>query len=268
MKISRLLMVCVLPFMALALTGCGMMEQGNVGVRTQFGKIDATVVGSGFYTDVISDVAVYTAKETTIDLEKMTPQAADKMTVQDFEATVFYQANADALPLFQSKFAGQSAKLSEDHFIRPGYIMLTGMARSAVMGEVSKFNADQLNLNRDALEKGIRADLQSKVDAKIPGVFTITGVVIRNILNDQQVQNSIRNNVTAKNDLETATTLVQKRKQDALANEALTTSFTPAFLQHEYNQALIACAENQKGACTLIVDGSSSGKMLNVGKAQ
>lgn len=264
MKMSRMLKSCAVALMAIAMTGCGMMEQGNVGVRTQFGKIDPALVTPGFYTSIVSNVTEYTGKETTIELERLQPQALDKMTVQDFEATVFYQANVAALPSFQSRFAGQSATVGNEGFVRPGYIMLAGMARSAVMGEVSKFNADQLNTSRTALEQGIKADLQAKIDAKAPGTFTITGVVIRNILNDPQVQESIRRNVTAKNDLATATTLVSKREQEALANEKLNTSFTPAFLQHEFNEALKACADNPK--CTLIIDGSNSGKMLNLGK--
>jgi len=266
MNMKRFLMAVPMLLMAFALTGCGMMEQGEVGVRTTFGKIDQELVTPGFYTSLLSTVSVYTGKETTIELERLQPQAADKMTVQDFEATVFYQANVAALPAFQARFAGQSARVQGDDFNRPGYIMLSGMSRSAVMGEVAKFPADQLNTNRAALETGIKVDLQSKIDAKAPGTFTVTGVVIRNILNDPQVQESIRKNVTAKNDLATATTLVQKREQDGLANEKLSVSFTPAFLQHEYNEALRACAESSK--CTLIVDGSSSGKTLNLGKSQ
>jgi regulator of protease activity HflC (stomatin/prohibitin superfamily) len=262
---KRILMACSAVLMALALTGCGMIDQGNVGVRTQFGKIDNTPV-TGLYTSIVSDVTEYTAKETTIELNNMQPQAGDRMTVQDMEVTIFYQATASALPGFQARFAGMSARVTGDDFYRPGYTMLNGMARSAVMSEVGLYPADQLNVKRSELETGIKVDLQKKVDAKAPGTFTITGVVIRNIVNDQTVQQSIRDSVTATNRLNTATTLVQVKQQEALANEKLGASFTPAFLQHEYNLAVAACAES--GKCTLIIDGSNSGKTLNLGKSQ
>jgi regulator of protease activity HflC (stomatin/prohibitin superfamily) len=266
MNMKRFLMAVPMFLMALALTGCGMIDQGNVGVRTQFGKIDNTPV-TGFYTDIMSNVTEYTAKETTIELSNLQPQAGDRMTVQDFEATIFYQANANALPSFQARFAGMSARVTgDDGFYRPGYVMLNGMARSSVMGEVGLYAADQLNTKRAELEAGIKADLQKKIDLKAPGTFTITGVVIRNIVNDQTVQQSIRDSVTATNRLATATKLVQVKDQEAQANEKLASSFTPAFLQHEYNMALAACAESSK--CTLIVDGSNSGKTLNLGKSQ
>ena len=267
MKMMKSLCVALATAAVLALSGCGgVMEQGQVGVRTQRGKIDPQLVTPGFYTSIVSEVTTYTGKETTVELNGLQPQAKDRMTVQDFEATVFYQANVNALPTFQATFAGQSAKVSGDGFVRPGYIMITGMARSAIMSEVAKFDADQLNVNREALEKGIKSDLQAKLEAKAPGTFTITGVVIRNIVNDQSVQQSIRDNVTAANKLATATKLVQVKEQEAIANEKLANSFTPEFLQHEYNMALQACAESSK--CTLIIDGSNSGKVLNLGKGQ
>lgn len=266
MKMKRFLMAVPMFLMAIALTGCGMMDQGEVGVRTQWGKIDQQLVTPGFYTSWVSDVTTYTGKETTIELTGLQPQALDKMTVQDFEATVFYQANTAALPAFQGRFAGQSAKVGNDDFIRPGYVMINGMARSAIMGEVAKHAADTLNTKRTELEQGIKADLQAKIDAKASGTFTVTGIVIRTITNDQSVQQSIRDNVTASNRLDTATKLVAVKEQEGLANAKLSQSFTPAFLQHEYNEALKACAESSK--CTLIVDGSASGKTLNLGKSQ
>ena len=261
---KKILMCCAAVFM-LALGGCGIVDQGQVGVRTAFGKIEQQVV-TGFYTSPMSSVTEYTTKETTVNLTGLTPQAADKMTVQDFEATIFYKANGQSLPSFQGSFAGQSAKMESESFLRPGYIMVQGMANSAVMGEVAKYNADQLNTNREGLEKGIKADLQAKLTAKAPGVFEVTGVVVRKIVNDQTVQQTIRDSVSASNRLETATKLVKVKEQEALANDKLAASFTPAFLQHEYNEALKACADNPK--CTLIVDGSSSGKVLNLGKGQ
>lgn len=264
MKMMKRFSVFAALALTLVLTGCGIVDQGQVGVRTQFGQIDPKVEEAGFYTAVLSDVTQYTVKETTVELDRLTPQAKDKMTLQAFGATVFYQANGSLLPAFQGGFSGQSARLSGEDFYRPGYVMVSNFSRSAVMDEVSKFNADQLNTQRGPLETGIKANIQKRLDEKAPGVFTVTAVTVREIVNDESVQNSIRDNVTAQNRLDTATKLVSVRHQEALANEKLAQSFTPAFLQHEYNLALLACAESQK--CTLIVDGSASGKTLNLGQ--
>lgn len=259
----------VMAFLTIAfaamLAGCGgVIDEGNVGVRKDWnGKIDEAPV-TGFYTALTSSVTEYTAKETTVNLDHLTPQGADKMTVQRFEATVFYHADPRALPNFQRTFAGQSAKVEGDGFVRPGYVMVEGMARSIVMDEVAKFRAEELNTNRGALEQGIKSGLQAKLNEKAPGVFTVTGIVINAIVNDQSVQASIRDSVAANNRLETAKKLVQVKEQEALANAKLTESLTPAFLQHEYNQAIASCADS--GKCTLIIDGSNSGKVLNLAK--
>lgn len=264
MKMLRnILAPLLLAFACLNLTGCfGVIDQGNVGVETKFGQINPQPV-TGFYTSLLSTVTEYTTKETNVELTGLQPQAGDKMTVQRMDVTINYMVNGATLPNFQSRFAGMSGKLEGDDFIRPGYIMVQNLANSSIMTEVAKFNADALNTNRQALEGGIKRELQKRLDEKFQG-FTVTSVVVKTIQNDPSVQQSIRDNVTATNRLNTAKALVEVRTQEALANEKLAQSFTPAFLQHEYNQALLACAESK--TCTLIIDGSASGKVLNLGK--
>lgn len=262
---KRVLMLCMALFAcAVSLTGCGVVEEGNVGVRRAWdGKIDPSPI-TGFYWSFTSTVTEYTTKETSVNLAHLTPQGLDKMTVQNLDATVFYQATPNLLPSFQRTFAGQSAQVSGDDFVRPGFIMVDNIARSAVMDEVAKFKAEELNTNRTKLESGIKAQLQARLNDKAPGVFTVTGVVVRDIQNDQSVQQSIRDNVAAANRLETAKKLVEVKQQEALANKELAQTLTPEFLQHEYNLAVTACAES--GKCTLIIDGSNSGKVLNLPK--
>ncbi|QZB90158.1 hypothetical protein selz497L_195 [Salmonella phage SenALZ1] len=83
-------------------------------------------------------------------------------------------------------------------------------------------------------------------------------------VSQKAVEQSIRDNVMADKRLDTARKNVEIRDQEAKANQKLTTSLTPEYLQHEYNMVLQSCANS--GKCTLIVDGSGSSKMLNVGK--
>jgi len=80
---------------------------------------------------------------------------------------------------------------------------------------------------------------------------------------DASIEQSIRNVVAKEKELETATLNVQvaQKNADAVAKTAVT--LTPAYLQHEYNQVLMKFAD--KGG-TIILDGSSSQKILNLGK--
>lgn len=246
------------------LSGCGgVIDEGNVGVRTQWGEVDQNPVGAGFYTSFFSDVDVYTAKEATVALTKMTPKAKDNLTLEDLDVDVYYTPNASKVPWFQTKFAGQSAKL-EDGTIAVGYNLVRTAASSATMDAVSTLDSMTIHTQRSELEKLIKQRAQQQLDIAAPGMFTITRVLVTKALTDPSIEQSIRDNVMADKRLDTATKNVQIREQESNANKKLTQSLTPEYLQHEYNLALAACAQSNK--CTLVVDGSSSGKILNIGK--
>lgn len=246
------------------LTGCfGVIDQGNVGVRTSFGDISDQPV-TGMYQEFFSSVNEYTTKETNVAITGMTPRAKDNLTLKELDVSVYYTTNPAKLPHFQATTAGQSARLDGEGYYRPGYVMIETLSRSMTMDSVSRMDSMTIHANRPALEQSIKLDTQQALDAAAPGTFTITRVVVTTVQTDPTIEQSIRDNVTASKRLDTATKQVQIKEQEALANKATAATLTPEFLQHEYNEALKTCAGNSN--CTLIVDGSDSGKILNVGK--
>lgn len=248
---------------ALTLSGCGgVIDEGNVGVRTQWGEVDRNPVEAGWYTSFMSDVNVYTTKETGVDLTKMTPKAKDNLSLEELDVTVYYTPNAAKVPWFQVKFSGQSAEV--DGVYAVGYNLVKTAASSSTMDAVSTLDSMTIHTQRSELEKLIKERAQQQLNIAAPDMFTITRVLVTKALTDPSIEQSIRDNVMADKRLDTATKNVSIREQESLANEKLTNSLSPAFLQHEYNLALAECAKSDK--CTLIVDGSSSGKILNVGK--
>lgn len=246
------------------LTGCfGVIDQGNVGVRTQFGSIDPKPV-TGTYTSFFSSVDEYTTKETNVTLENMKPRAADNLTLEKLDVVVYYSTRPDKIPNFQATFGGQSAQLNGDSFYRPGYVLVEATARGATMDAVSKMDSLTVHANRQALQDQIQRELQTSLDKQVPGTFTVTRVMVTSVETDPSIEQSIRDNVTAGKRLDTAKKLVAVKEQEALANQQIAQTLTPEFLQHEYNQAIASCATSDK--CTLIVDGSSGGtqKLVNV----
>ncbi len=261
---KKILAALALVAACLSLSGCfGIIDQGNVGVRTTFGKIDQEPV-TGMYTSFISNVAEYTVKETNVSITGMTPRAADNLTLKELDVVVYYTTNANKLPSFQAAFAGQSAKVGSDDFYRPGYVMIDTLARSTTMDTVSRMDSLTIHANRPALEQQIVAELQKSLDKAAPGNFTITRAVVTNVQTDPTIEQSIRDNVTAGKRLDTARKQVQIKEQEGLANQKVAATLTPEFLQHEYNQAIASCATS--GKCTLIVDGSQNNtqKLINV----
>lgn len=261
---KRLIAGLVLLAACTQLTGCfGIIDQGNAGVRTSFGKVENEPV-TGMYTAFLSSVDEYTVKETSVSIAKMTPRAADNLTLRELDVVIYYTTNPAQLPHFQASYSGQSSRLDGDSFYRPGYVMIDTLGRSVSMDAVSRMDSLTIHANRPKLEQEIKAETQRQLDAASAGTFTITRVVVTNVQTDPTIERSIQENVTAGKRLDTARKLVQIREQEGLANQKIAQSLTPEFLQHEYNQAIATCAANDK--CTLVVDGSGTSKILNVGK--
>lgn len=261
----------------LALTGCGgTINTGNVGVRTSFGKIDPVEVGEGLYVAVLSHVDEYTTKETSIELENLQPRAKDNLTLKDLDATVYYKTNPSKVAEFVSTHAGQSAKMQGDDFSRAGYFLVQNVSKGQLSDEVSKLDSLTLHQNRQKLEDAVRISVQKELDSdpNIRGTFEVTRVVVRTVMTDPTIENSIRQAVSAQKELEAKekALLIAKKDADiekaradgkAAANAALNQTLTKDYLQHEYNEALLQCA--QRPNCTMIV-GTAGNTLLNVAK--
>lgn len=233
------------------LTACGQIETGNVGVRTSFGKIQAEEEAPGVYTALLSHVDEYTTKETYVSLQNLTPKAKDKLILKDLDVTVYYKTNPAKVADFASTHSGMSARMQDESFIRPGYILIDNVARGIVSDQVSEFDSLTLHQNRTDLEAVIKASLTAQLDKTDPGYFEITRVVVSSLLTDPSVEESIRKNIAMTNEIDTARKEVQKKLEEANAMTKTANALTPMLLQHEYIQAIDKCASNS--GCTLFV---------------
>lgn len=262
---QKLKFLCIIGGLVLSslLTACGQIETGNVGVRTQFGKIQAEEEAPGVYTSVLSHVDEYTTKETYVALDNLTPRAKDNLTLKDLDVTIYYKTTPTKVADFAATHAGMSAKLQNEHYLRPGYVLIENLARGVAYDETSKFDSLTLHQNRQALEASIKEALTAQLNKSDPGYFQITRVVIRTITTDPTVEDSIRRAVAKDKELEAARKEVQVKQQEAAANNALSASLTDNLLKRQYIAAIDKCAGNSN--CTLVLGGGSN-TMLNLPK--
>lgn len=250
--------------MTMLLAGCGQINEGNVGVRTNLGgTIDQKPLGTGFYLAVTSSVDEFTTKEVQVPFKGLKPKAKDNLTLDKLDLAIYYTTNGEAIPKFQSSKTGMSAK--KDGIYYAGYRLIENMALGTINDSVSRFESLKLHTQRDGLENDIKTRLQAQLNESDPGFFTITRVVVSVLDTDDSVEQSIRDKVQADMRLETATKEVKIKEQLALANKATNVALTPEFLQLRYIEAITECAKN--AGCTLLVDGTQSGstsKILNV----
>lgn len=245
----------------LSMVGCGRIETGSVGLRTDFnGTMSNKIEQEGFYTAVLGHVEQYTLKEVPINLENLTPKAKDNLSLQELDVTVYYKVAPNAVRELAVKRTGQSADGGHGVFY-PAYFLVESIAKSEVADAISKHDSLTIHTQRDKIADEVKKGIQENLNASDPNVFTVTRVVVRQVKTDATIEQSIRNVVAKEKELEASKLQVAIAKSNAEATQQTALTLTPAFLQHEYIEALKKFAD--KGG-TVILDGSTSGKMLNL----
>lgn len=242
----------------------GTIATGNVGVRITLGVISQDEVGPGIYAKwpFISRVEEFTAKEIAVDLQDLTPKARDNLSLRDMDITIYYKAAAATVSELQSKYSGQSARSAAEGYWLPAYELVFRVARNVAYEEVAKVDSLVLHTKRDEISSAVQEYMQAELDKTDPGVFTVTRVVVRSVLTDPSIEESIRQAVANQKKLEAMTVQTEIAKREAeirvteaegisKSNRIIAGSLTREYLQHEANQALLKFAE--KGNTNTVV---------------
>lgn len=259
---KRTFLIIVSLGFALMATGCmGVIDQGNVGVRTTFGKVNTEPVEPGMYMAVLSSVKEFSAKENAVNLDNMTPKAKDNLTLKEMDLTVYYKVNGDKIPGLYTKYAGQNAR-SQHGFWYAGYVLVENLSRTAIYEEVAKHDSLTIHQHRDDVANAVQKNVQAELDKSDPGAFTVTRVVMRQVITDPAIEQSILANVQMQKQVEAkkaelelakaeAARTVAEAEGTARRNQILNASITDNLIKYKQALAMENCASNQH--CTMIV---------------
>ena len=256
----------------------GTISTGNVGVRSTLGVISQDEVEPGVYLKwpLISTVEEFSAKEIALDLTDLTPKAKDNLSLRDMDITVYYRAAAGAIAELQSKYAGQSVRAGEERYSLPAYQLVFRVSRNVSYEEVARVDSLVMHTKRDELAAAMQANMQVELDRLDPGVFAVSRVVVRSVITDPSIEESIRQAVANQKKLEAMAvqTEIAKKEADirvteargiAESNRIIAGSLTREYLQHEANQALIKFAEKGNTNTVVVPAGMSIAPLINVG---
>jgi regulator of protease activity HflC (stomatin/prohibitin superfamily) len=255
----------------------GTISTGNVGVRTTLGVISQNEVGPGVFVKwpLISSVEQFTAKEVAIDLQDLTPKAKDNLSLRDMDVTVYYRAEAAAIAELQSKYAGQSQSAPEGGYALPAYQLVYRIARNVSYEEVARVDSLVMHIKRDEIASAIERNMQQELERTDAGVFHITRVVIRSVITDPSIEESIRQAVSNQKKLEAMAVQTEIAKKEAEirvteargiaeSNRIIAGSLTREYLQHEANQALLRFAEKGNTNTVVVPAGMSMAPLISV----
>ena len=232
------------------------VDTGHVGVERTLGKVDLveTEPGMNFKMPLLTTAYEFSAKEIALDLNDLKPKAADNLSLQDLDVTVYYNAAPHTIADLMVKYA--NASQSAPGAILPAYGIVYREARGAVYEEVAKVDSLELHKLRDALQTSIQDSLQSRLTDKDGDALQISRVVVRALNTDPSIEASIREAVANQKKLEAkqisvdiavkdAEIEIERARGIAEANRIINESLTAQYLQHEINVALQAFAENE-----------------------
>jgi regulator of protease activity HflC (stomatin/prohibitin superfamily) len=264
-----------------ALTSCGTIETGNVGVRVTLGKVNPEEVEPGIFVGVpgISSVQVFSAKEIAVDLNDLTPKARDNLSLRDLDLTVYYRVAAGSIADLYVKYAARHARAEGAREFLPAYQLVQGVARNVIYEETSKLDSLVMHTQRDEMALAVRRGLQAELDANDKGVFIVTRVVVRALTTDPAIEKAIQESVAAQKQLETTRQRIQiaeaeaqveikKAEGIAKANQIINQSLTREYLQHESNLALMKFAEKGGAATVVIPANMQTAPLISIGAAK
>ncbi|MEM7503176.1 MAG: SPFH domain-containing protein [Pseudomonadota bacterium] len=250
------LAVFAVPLLIIAFLSAYTVETGNVSVERTFGKVnhEEQQQGLNFKMPLLTTAMEFSAKEIAVDFNDLTPKAADNLSLQDLDVSVFYRASQDRISELMVKYAG-SAVRGDDGAYLPAWGLVVREARSTIYEKVSEIDSLQLHKQREILQTSVQTTLQSRLDRSDPNDFQVTRVVVRALNTDPSIEAAIREAVEAEKRLEAKQVQVEIAKKDAEieierakgiaeANRIINSSLTPEYLQHEVNSALREFADN------------------------
>ncbi len=247
-----------------------LIESGNVGVRKTLGKVNPEEAQPGLNLRIpaVTQLTEFVGKEIAIDLTDLTPKAADNLSLRDMDVTVFYKADSGQIADLYVKYANahQYDRESDSYF--PAYRLVYREARRAAYETVAKIDSLTMHKKREQIGGSIKARLQDALDSNDPGVFEVTRVVIRSVLTDPSIEESIREAVANQKRLEAKQVMVEIERKNAeieairaegiaRANDIINKTLTNEYLQHELNLTLQKFAES--GANTIVVPANMHG---------
>jgi regulator of protease activity HflC (stomatin/prohibitin superfamily) len=256
------------------------VETGNVAVERTLGKVnhEEQIQGLNFKMPFLTSKQEFSAKEIAIDINDLTPKAADNLSLKDLDVSVFYRVPQERVSELYVKYAQTSGRGSDGIYL-PAYGLVIREARSAIYEQVSKIDSLQLHKQRESLQTDVLSELQNRLEKSDPGDIVITRVVVRALNTDPSIEAAIRDAVEAEKRLEAkavqveiavkdAEIEIERAKGIAEANAIINESLTAEYLQHEVNTALLRFADNDGSVVVIpanmqgfemILDGSSLG---------
>jgi len=177
----------------LAILGaCTQIDSGNVGVESTLGQVKEAALPPGVYQTFTKTVHEFSAKQVALDISDLRPKTKDNVTLQDLDITVYYQISAQSAPAIFVKYAGDVAEMKGGEKVL-GSGLVRRVSAEAAYNAVSQHDSSVAHTKREEIAAYVRKAAQIELDTDSgKGSFAITNVIVRNLLTDPRLEDSIK----------------------------------------------------------------------------
>jgi regulator of protease activity HflC (stomatin/prohibitin superfamily) len=187
---KKLLPILLLPFFA----ACSQIDTGNIGVESSLGQYKAEELPPGVYFTLFKNVVEVSAKENALAMQDLKPKSKDNLTMADFDFDIYFRIDPSKASELLMKYRGDLSEADKkDGSSMIGVNLITRQAREAAYKVAAEFNAGEMHTKRTELADGITKAMQKELDKDAgAAAFTITNVIVRNIVTDPALEASIK----------------------------------------------------------------------------
>lgn len=186
---KKYLLFLILPFFV----ACSQIDTGNVGVESSLGQYKADELPPGVYFTLFKNVIEVSAKENALAMNDLKPKSKDNLTMADFDFDIYFRIDPAKAADLLMKYRGDLSVADKDGAQMVGVNLITRQAREAAYKAAAEFPAAQMHTKRTELSEGIVRAMQQELDKDAgKGAFTVTNVIVRNIVTDPALEASIK----------------------------------------------------------------------------
>lgn len=186
---KKLFLIALLPFFA----ACSQIDTGNVGVESTMGQYKSEELPPGVYFTLFKNVIEVSAKESALSMQDLKPKSKDNLTMADFDFDLYYRIDPAKAADLMMKYKGDLSAPDKDGSAMIGVNLITRQAREAAYRAAADIPAGEMHTKRTELAAAIQKYMQTELDKDAgPGAFTITNIIVRNIVTDPALEAAIK----------------------------------------------------------------------------
>lgn len=186
---KKIVAFALLPFFA----ACSQIDTGNVGVESSLGQYKAEELPPGVYFTLFKNVIEVSAKESALSMNDLKPKSKDNLTMADFDFDLYYRIDPAKAADLLMKYKGDLSAPDKDGASMIGVNLISRQAREAAYKAAAEYPAAEMHTKRTELSEGIVRTMQKELDKDAgQGAFTVTNVIIRNIVTDPALEAAIK----------------------------------------------------------------------------